>query len=424
MHERESFANPALDALLDSPAMMANPYPIYRRLRTEQPVLWSQTWNSWVLSTHADVEASLKDREALSNERRHEVLFSTMPAADRTQIGSLEHYFSQKDVIASDPPDHTRMRSLVQKAFTPRMVDGLEPWIRGLVGQLVDEVAASDAAWDLVEAIAHPVPVIVIAEMLGAPPEDRALFRRWSADILSFQGSGRTDLDRSLTAQASLLEMFEYMSALIDDRARAPRDDLISGLASAETDGRGLTRGELLSTCNTLLTAGHETTTNLIGNLVHLLLRDPAQWAALRTDPHLMTRAIEESLRYDAPKQRNFRRIKATHRVHEATLTEGEMVFQLIGSANRDPGFFDDPDTFDIRADRPGHLSMGAGVHFCLGAPLARLEARIVIEALLAATPDLHLQPDGLRWQERVQFRGPAELWLQAGSPAASNQVR
>lgn len=423
MNARAAFANPTLDALLDSPAMMVDPYPIYGRLRDEQPVLWSQAWNSWVLSTHADVEASLRDRDSLSNERRHEVLFSTMPESDRSQISSLEHYFSQKDVIASDPPDHTRMRSLVQKAFTPRMIDGLEPWIRGLVGQLVGEVAQGAAPWDLVETIAHPVPVIVIAEMLGAPPEDRALFRRWSADILSFQGSGRTDLGRSLTAQASLLEMFDYMSGLIDDRARHPRADLISALAAAETDGRGLTRGELLSTCNTLLTAGHETTTNLIGNLIHLLLRDPAQWAALRADPRLIGKAIEESLRFDAPKQRNFRRVKATHQVHDATLTEGEMVFQLIGSANRDPRFFQEPDRFDIRADRPGHLALGAGVHFCLGAPLARLEARIVLEALLAALPDLHLKPDGLRWQERVQFRGPAELWLQAGSPAASSQV-
>jgi cytochrome P450 len=299
------------------------------------------------------------------------------------------------------------------------MVDGLEPWIRGLVGRLVADVAGSDAPWDLVETIAHPVPVIVISEMLGAPAADRALFRRWSADILSFQGSGRTDLNRSLAAQSSLLEMFDYMAGLIDDRVRSPREDLISALAAAETDGRGLTRGELLSTCNTLLTAGHETTTNLIGNLVHLLVRDPGQWATLRAQPDLVAPAIEEALRFDAPKQRNFRRVKVTHRVYDATLTEGEMVFQLIGSANRDPRFFDDPDRFDIRAGRPNHLALGAGLHFCLGAPLARLEARIVLETLLAATPGLELQPGGprpggLRWQQRVQFRGPAELWLRS----------
>lgn len=404
-------AHPELDELLISSAIMEDPYPIYSRLRVEAPVFWSDNWQAWVLSRYDDVAASLRDRENLSNENRQSLLFSDLTDEQREQLSPLRHYFSQKDVIGSDPPDHTRMRSLVQKTFTPKMVGALDPHIRELTHDLI-EMAMQEPHFDFVQEIAHPLPVILIAEMLGAPPEDRHLFKRWSSDILAFQGTGRTTIDLALMSQKSLVEMFEYMNVLIDGRRSNPKDDIISALSIAEENGQQFTRAELLATCNTILTAGHETTTNLIGNLVHLLLLNPDQWQRVKGTPSLIPSAIEEALRFEAPKQRNFRRVKRSHVFAGVPFYENQMVFQLIGAANRDPLKFDNADAFDVTRRKTDHLGFGAGIHFCLGAPLARLEARIVIENLISMCPGFRLGDRPVVWQERVQFRGPKELWV------------
>ncbi len=256
------------------------------------------------------------------------------------------------------------------------------------------------------------MPVVLIAEILGAPAEDRHLFKRWSSDILGFQGTGQTTFGPAMVSQTSLVEMFDYMNLLIDSRRSNPKADIITALALAEEGGQQFTRAELLATCNTLLTAGHETTTNLIGNLLHLLLTHPDQWRQLQRQPGLLPSAIEEALRFDAPKQRNFRRIKRSHIFTGIAFEENQMVFQLIGAANRDPLKFNNADAFDITRQKNEHLSFGAGIHFCLGAPLARMEARIVLETLLAAMPSCRLVKQSVLWQERVQFRGPKELWI------------
>lgn len=403
---------PDLDAMLDDPAMLSDPFPAYTRLRAEAPVAWSERWQAWVVSRYGDVQVSLKDKENLSNENRQALLFDDLTDRQREDLKTLRHYFAQKDVIGSDPPDHTRMRGLVQKAFTPRMVASLQPRIARLADELIG-AAVAQPEFDFVQEVAHPLPVVLIAELLGAPPADRPLFKQWSADILAFQGSGRTQYDVAMVSQASLSAMFAYMTDLIADRRRAPRDDLISALAAAEENGQRLSRDELLATCNTILTAGHETTTNLIGNLVRELLRTPGAWETVRADRTRIAAAVEESLRLDAPKQRNFRRIKRTHEFAGLTLPEGQMIFQLIGSASRDPGMFADPDRFDLaRANAGAHLSFGSGIHFCLGAPLARTEATIVIEKLLEHAPDARLADRPLTWQHRVQFRGPENLWV------------
>jgi cytochrome P450 len=410
---KAAHSNPALDRLLVSPEMMADPYPIYRRLRGEAPVLWSEEWQAWVVSRYDDVAASLKDKENLSNENRQALLFNHLPEPEKLTLAPLRHYFAQKDVIGSDPPDHTRLRALVQKAFTPRTVASLGPRIRSLAADMVGPAVRS-GRFDFVADVAHPLPVILIAEMLGAPVEDRPLFKRWSADILGFQGTGRTTFDLAIVSQRSLLDLFDYMNRLIDLRRKDPKDDVITALALAEEGGQRFTRDELLATCNTLLTAGHETTTNLIGSLVWLLLSEPGSWERLKAEPALIDAAIEEALRFEAPKQRNFRRISRTHSFAGVELAENQMIFQLIGSANRDPDHFTDPDTFDIARVKNDHLSFGSGIHFCLGAPLARMEARIVLESLLSLAPAASLVPGGFKWQERVQFRGPGELWIQA----------
>ncbi len=402
----------SLDAALVSPQMLSNPFPVYARLRKEAPVAWSNQWQAWVVSRYEHVEPSLKDKENLSNENRQGLLFEHLPAQQQQDLSRLRHYFAQKDVIGSDPPDHTRMRSLVQKAFTPKMIASLKPRIEALADELVG-AAAAKGEFDFVDEVAHPLPVILIAEMMGAPPEDRHLFKRWSADILGFQGSGKTQYDTAMVSQQSLTELFDYMTRLVEERRREPEDDLITALALAEEDGARLSRDELLATCNTILTAGHETTTNLIGNMVRELLLHPHSWREVREDPSLIAGAVEESLRLDAPKQRNFRRIKKTHDFGGVTLHENQMIFQLIGSANRDPEVFEHPAAYDIhRANAKDHLSFGIGIHFCLGAALARTEASVVLEALIRHVPDLRITDKGYTWQDRQQFRGPGSLWV------------
>ncbi|HOE95228.1 MAG TPA: cytochrome P450 [Candidatus Sumerlaeota bacterium] len=415
MNSPHACPDPQLDALLVSDEIMEDPYPIYERLREEQPVFWSDAWQAWVISRYDDVEASLKDKDNLSNENRQALLFSALTEAERAEVAPLRHYYAQKDVIGSDPPDHSRMRALVQKAFTPKTVAGLGPRIEALAHELLDH-ALQSRRFDFIAEVAHPLPVILIAEMMGAPVKDRHLFKRWSADILAFQGTGVTTADAARISQASLLEMFDYMNELIDSRRVEPRDDLITALANAEEEGQRFSRDELLATCNTILTAGHETTTNLLGNLLHLLLRHRDQWTALVRDPNLITPAIEEALRYDAPKQRNFRRVKRAHEFLGVPFAEDEMVFQLIGSAQRDPRHYDQPDVFNIQRGKIEHLAFGAGIHFCLGAPLARLEARKVLEIMLARCPDVELEPETVKWQPRVQFRGPGEMWIRRGA--------
>ena len=375
-------------------------------------MFWSDNWNAWVVSRVGDVAESLKDKECLSNENRQGLLFDGVTPEEREKLAPLRHYFAQKDVIGSDPPDHTRMRALVQKAFTPKTIATIEPRIRGLATEMIRKACDSEC-WDFIHEVAHPLPVVLIAELLGAPPEDRDLFKHWSSDILAFQGAGLTTYPLASISQTALLEMFAYMNQLIDLRRTDPKEDVITALAFAEEGGSRFTRDELLATCNTLLTAGHETTTNLIGNLVHLLLTHPAQWAALKANPALIGPAIEEALRYEAPKQRNFRRVKRTHVFRGVEFAENEMVFQLIGAANRDPENASKPDVFDITRPKIDHLSFGYGIHFCLGAPLARLEARVVLETLLKFLPDAAVVPGSLQWQERVQFRGPKTLHLQ-----------
>ena len=404
--------DPTLDALLVSPQMMVDPYPIYRRLREEQPVFWSDAWNAWVVSRFEDVAASLKDKENLSNENRQGLLFSGLTDDERQSLCPLRHYFAQKDVIGSDPPDHTRMRALVQKAFTPKTVNALEPRIRDLADTMIGG-AVKSGRFDFIHEVAHPLPVMLIAEMLGADVADRHHFKKWSSDILGFQGTGQTTFGPAMISQKSLVEMFDYMNKLIDQRRKEPKDDLITALALAEEGGQGFSRDELLATCNTILTAGHETTTNLIGSLVYQLLSHPEQWTAVRDNPALIAPAIEEALRYEAPKQRNFRRVKKTHTFAGVEFAENEMVFQVIGAANRDPANVDDPEVFNIRRAKIDHLSFGYGVHLCLGAPLARLEARVVLETLLKHLPDARLVPGSMQWQERVQFRGPGKLVIE-----------
>ncbi|MFA7345370.1 MAG: cytochrome P450 [Terrimicrobiaceae bacterium] len=407
---KEKYLNPEIDSLLVSPEIMRDPYPIYARLRNEAPALWSENWQSWVFSRYGDVGASLKDKN-LSNRSRQALLFSEFTPSQLEQTAFLRTYFAQQDIINSDPPDHTRMRAPVQKALMPKVIAGMEEKARRLAHRLWDE-AAQDKTFDFVGRFAYPFPVILVAEILGAPPEDRLTFKDWTADFLAFQGTGRADFERTMLSQKSLADFVGYVENLVERRRAKPETDLVSALIESD-----YTTPELVATCCTLLVAGHETTTNLLGNIVHLLHRHPGQLDILKNDHKLIPPAIEESLRFEAPKQRNFRRAMRTHEFSGVTIQENEMVFQLIGSANHDERAFENPDVYDITRSPNAHLTFGAGIHFCVGAVLARLEAKVFLELFLDFPGTIRVIDDSsFHWQDRVQMRGPGSMFLEVGT--------
>ena len=264
--------------------------------------------------------------------------------------------------------------------------------------------------FDVVPELAFPLPVTVIAELLGADPADRDRFKAWSDEIIAFQGVAALDESLVESSQASLLDMKDYLRSLLAERRQKPRDDFMTELVSAEEDGQRLSEDELLSTCVTLLIAGHETTTSLISNAVYSLLRHEGAADRLRREPELIEPAIEEVLRYESPKQRDFRLLANDVELHGQTLRKGQLAIQLLGSANRDPRQFDDPDSFILDRKPNRHIAFGFGIHFCLGSPLARLEARIAVSELLRRQPNLSLATEDVHWERRNLFRVPHAL--------------
>ena len=382
-----------------SPRMAQDPYPEYAVLRERSPVHRSRLMNAWVFSRYADVDTVLRDHRHLSNDPRNRTL-------SRRQQGALPNP-GDYTMLFLDPPDHTRLRALVNKAFTRRAVNALEPHIRGLMNSLLD--AADPSGFDLMEAVANPLPVIVIAEMLGVPPEDRARFRTWSnrrARLLE-----PTISPRARTAGAEAGEALdEYFVPIIQARRAEPESDILSALAQAEEEGDVLTEREMLNMLRLLLVAGNETTTNLIGNGILALLRNPEELERLRTDPTLIPSAVEELLRFDSPVQTDFRGALEDCEVNGAPLRRGENVVLLIGSANRDPAVFEEPDRLDIGRSESSHISFGRGIHHCIGAPLARLEGRIVLEVLLERFSSMRLLEERPAYRGGVVLRGLESL--------------
>lgn len=327
-----------------------------------------------------------------------------MPPSAREQLRQFEDHFTV-GLISSDPPTHTRLRALINKAFTPRVIEQLRPRIQALVDSLLDRVVER-GEMDVIADLAYPLPATVIAELLGAPAEDRDRFKLWSEEILAFQGTGRATTDVLQRSQHGVGEMRAFLMDLLVERRRAPRADLLSRLVEAEAEGDTLTEAELLTTCVTLLTAGHETTTNLIGNGLYTLLRHPDQLARVRAQPELLPMAIEEMLRYESPLQRNPRRVAADIVLRGKQLRRGDFVLQVLGAANRDRAQFPDPDRFDVTRQANRHVAFGFGVHFCLGAPLARLEALIAIRTMLRRLPRLQLTGGAAAWYEHGLLRG------------------
>jgi len=393
------------------PAWGRDPYPVYAALRETNPVHRSP-FGFWVLTRHADCLTVLRDKRASSDGRNIDATeFPTV--RDRELIdatGTGEVLAEMAPFLFRDPPDHTRLRGLVQKAFTPRVVEGLRPRVEQICGDLLD-AALERGSCDLVGDYAYPLPVQIIVEMLGVPAEDHEQFRVWSGAL-----ARGLDPDFLLPPDAvqqrlnGILSFVQYFARLIEERRAHPGDDLLSRLIQAEEQGDVLTQGELLSTCILLLVAGHETSVNLIAGGALALMDHPDQLARFRHDPGLRRGGIEEMLRYVGPVQLTGRVALEPIEVGGVVIAAGEFAMLLIGSANRDPEAFARPDSFDVgRADN-NHLGFGFGIHHCLGAPLARLEAQVALTALTGRARVLERASDDLAYKENIVLRGLAAL--------------
>jgi cytochrome P450 len=394
-----------MKADLASPRFKADPYPFYARLRAEEPVCRVTLPNRqavWLVTRYDDALAVLKDERFVKDK-----LNATTPGARQPWVPAMFKPLT-RNMLDLDPPDHTRLRALVHKAFTPRLVERMRERIETLTGELLD-AARGRGRMDLIRDYALPVPTTIIAEMLGVPAQDRRRFHRWSSSIVSSSPSGWG----MLKAIPAVMAFLRYIRKLVEARRTEPRDDLVSALVQVEEAGEALSADELVAMVFLLLVAGHETTVNLIGNGTLALLRHPGQIERLRDDPSILKPAVEELLRYDSPLEtatERYAREDAT--VAGVTIPRGEQVFAVIASANRDGRQFTDPDMLDLTREPNRHLSFGQGIHYCLGAPLARLEGQIAIGTLLRRAPGLRLAApaEALRWRRGLVLRGLAAL--------------
>ena len=392
---------PALAELAD-PAILPDPYPLLARLREASP--FAEYDGAFVVvGRHADCSAVLRDPSASSERGKSLIAAAT---ARRTR--------ERPSFLSLDPPDHTRLRRLVSKAFTPRTIARLEPRIRDITSQLLTAAAAAGQL-EVVSQLAYPLPVRIISEMLGVPVDDHPRFAGWSARLAhSLQpGFGIAPEEaqaRADAAQVASDEFAAYFRELIAIRRARPAQDLLSEMISAEDDGEKLTEDELIATCVLLLVAGHETTVGLISNAILALLRHPDQLALLGANPDLAAGAVEETLRYDAPVQMTGRVVRGGMQIGPVAARDGALFLLLLAATGRDPRVFADPDRFDIRRNSAGHLAFAAGPHFCLGAPLARLEAVIAVQSFAARISGPELDTGALRYKPNLNLRGPDQL--------------
>lgn len=372
-----------------------NPYPMYAELRKASPLFHFAPLDLWMILDYEGVKRALFDHESFSS--------SVTPPTGKAPDW----------LVFSDPPRHTKLRAIIMRAFTPRSIAALEPRIREISHDLLAP-QLERGEMDLVADYAGPLPTIVIAEMIGIPAADRPRFLRWSEAImgLSYAVEGGPEAQRMIEAHAAAKEeMTAYLPALLEERRRAPKDDLLTRLVEAEVDGDRLTEQDILGFFQLLLAAGTETTTNVIDNAILSFMENPGELARLRQAPELLPSAIEEIVRYRSPGQMMFREARKDVEMHGQVIPAGRQVLAMIGSANRDPEHFADPDRFDIGRDPNPHLAFGHGVHFCIGAPLARLEARVAIADLVSLLPALELASQE-PWEPRraLNIHGPVRL--------------
>jgi cytochrome P450 len=387
---------------LTDPAVVADPYPAFARARAVAPVQWHEGLGLWLAFTHAESNAVLRDR-------RLGRIWADKQPAERFSSFNLIH---RNAILEMEPPDHTRLRRLISTAFARGHVERLRPWVEELAGRLVEgmvERSGGTEPVDVLSGMAEQLPVDVIAELLGVPHADRPLLRPWSNAIVKMYEYGRTAPIEE-AAERAAAEFVAYLRELAAARRNAPGEDLLSHLVSVrDSDGDRLTEDELVTTCILLLNAGHEATVNVSGNGLLALLRHPDQLRRLREDRFLLPTAIEELMRFDSPLQLFERTATEDVEIGGITVEKGRKIAALLGAANRDPAAFADPDTLDVGRTENPHISFGAGVHFCIGAPLARVELQASFGALLDRTTSLELGAEPVRRPEFV-IRGLADL--------------
>lgn len=411
---------------LADPSFRADPYPTYARMRAAGPACFVEPWGAWAVTHYDAVVAGFRDPRLSAN--RAGAMAGRAPPEVRERIAPFARNISSWALLL-DPPDHTRLRALINKAFTPRVAERLRPAVAEIARTLLDDarVGAADSAGerppagapatvvDVVEAIATPLPVIVIGDLLGLPRADRHRLKRWSDALAAAMGAARPTLDLAFAASDAVVEMEAYFRDAVEARRRSPGEDLLSQLLAVRDDGRLLSDHELYATCSMILFGGHETTSNLIANGVLALLRHPAQLERLRDvvargDAAAWGRAIDELLRFDSPVQRMGRIAREPLDFGGTHIPAGDRVFLVMGAAHRDERAFPEPDELNLLRDEEKPLSFGIGAHYCVGAALGRMEAEIAIGELLRRAPRLALAEPGLRWLENATVRGVERL--------------
>jgi cytochrome P450 len=389
---------------------IANPYPAYEELRQAGRIHYDERTDHWLVTRHADVNALLRDRR-FGRTYLQVATHAEMGRPEEPDWHSPFWHVIRNGMLDREPPDHTRLRSLVSKAFTPRRVAELRPTIQAIVDGLVDQALVA-GKFDLLATVLEPLPVTVIAELLGVPEADRHLLRPWSAEICLMYELNPSD-DYARRAVRASIEFGDYLRDLSRSRRAHPGDDLISALGQVVEGGDRLTEDELIGTCVLLLNAGHEASVNGAGNGWWALFRNPGQLALLRGDHSILPTAIEELLRFDTPLQLFERWVLEESEICGVMVPKGAELGLLFGSANRDPDVFADADALDLRRDPNPHISFGAGVHFCLGAPLARLEMLVAFETILRRMPRLELLAEP-QWKPTYIIRGLRSLPVRA----------
>ena len=379
----------------NDPAVLRDPFPVYARLRDEDPAHWSAQLKGWVLTRYEDVKRVCLDAHMSSDRLRP--FFATLPSAEASRIAELMRYLTLW-MVFRDPPEHTRLRRLAGKVFNARSMQAMRPRIESLTAWLLDELGGRQTI-DFIADFAGPLPALVIMDMLGVPRGELARLKRLSDEMALFIGSARDTPEKYRRAEAATAEMAALFRELIAARRSAPRHDLLSDLVGVEEHGERLSEDELVATCVLLLFAGHETTTHHLANGLAALMRFPAELALLREDKALAPAAVEELLRYDGPIGAQVRIVAVEQELHGRTLRAGERVFLLMNAANRDPRAFPQAERLDLRRNGVAHLTFGFGAHLCLGFPLARLEGQVALPAVLA------------RWRA-IEPVGPPPEWL------------
>jgi cytochrome P450 len=397
------------DQDLLSPELTEDPYAYFAALRAEDPVHWAEASKAWLLTRYDDVVAAYADPRLSSDRVRP--LLGVLPPQRRAEYGPMLETIGHWMVV-TDPPSHTRLRKLANHAFRQQRVNAMGEWIGELVDDLLDEFTASGGD-DFLNRIAYPLPAAVIARMMGAPQEDRDKFQHWSDELalVAFGAGGEDRASRYTRALAGVRELQEYLAELIERRRREPGEDMISLLLTgADAEGDHLDDAELMALCSLILFAGHETTTNLLCNALVALDRHPAELVRLREDPALVNRAVEEVLRFEGPIKIIIRWVVEDHDRDGRPVKAGDRVFLVQQSANRDGGTFTDPDRFDIgRPTQPLHVGFGRGIHACLGAQLARIEARVALPKILGRLGEIRVLGE-VTWRPNVASRAVAGL--------------